>query len=85
MPAIWERLVRQLRAKGHSSESAYAIATSSLQKSGNLKPGTRTATPKGIARGKMTPAARAKDRAKSGAHKTSDYQYNKGTNRATLK
>ena len=28
MPAILDRLVKQLRAKGHSKDSAYAIATS---------------------------------------------------------
>jgi len=37
MPKILERLVSQLKAQGKSDEAAYAIATSSLQKSGNLK------------------------------------------------
>jgi hypothetical protein len=63
MPAILERLVNQLKAKGKSKSSAYAIATSALQKSGNLKKGTQKATPKGAKRGKMTPEQRKKDRA----------------------
>lgn len=86
MPAILERLVGQLRAKGKSKASAYAIATSALQKSGNLKKGTQKATTKGTKRGKMTPSARAKDRAKKNTkHKSTDYSYSKKTNRATLK
>jgi hypothetical protein len=64
MPAILDRLVKQLQAKGNSRAAAYAIATASLQKSGNLKPGTRTATAQGRRRGVMTPKARARSRAK---------------------
>jgi len=41
MPAVLEKLVKKLKAKGKSESSAYAIATSSLQKAGKLKPGTR--------------------------------------------
>jgi hypothetical protein len=41
MPAILDRLVSQLKAKGHSQKSAYAIAVSQLQKSGNLKKGSK--------------------------------------------
>lgn len=88
MPAILDRLVKQLRAKGKSKEAAFAIATSSLQKSGNLKKGTKKATTKGKRRGKMTPAARAKDRAvKYSKTKKSPkaYKYNAKTNLATLK
>lgn len=86
MPKILERLVSQLQAKGKSKESAYAIATKALQRSGNLKPGTTEATAKGKRRGAMTPAARAKDRAaKRGNHKPSDYKYNRKTNLATLR
>lgn len=86
MPKILERLVSQLRAKGKSKQAAYAIATSALQKSGNLKPGTQKATEKGKRRGAMTPAARAKDRAaKRANHKPSDYKYNRKTNLATLR
>ncbi len=86
MPKILERLVSQLKAKGKSDAAAHAIAVSALQKSGNLKPGTQTATAKGTRRGNMTPGERAKDRAskKSGKGKSA-YKYNKQTNRATLK
>lgn len=85
MPPILERLVQQLQAKGYSKSSAFAIGTKSLQKAGDLKPGSRTATPKGQRRGRMTPKARAIDRAakRSGRHPL-DYKYNKRTNRATL-
>ena len=86
MPKILERLVSQLKAKGKSESAAYAIATSALQKSGNLKPGSTKATPKGKRRGAMTPGQRAKDRAaKKSGNKKSDYNYNAKTNRATLK
>lgn len=85
MPAILERLVSQLRAKGKSKSSAFAIATSALQKSGNLKKGTQTATAKGKKRGAMTPSQRAKDRASKVSGKSaSKYKYSKKTNRATL-
>jgi hypothetical protein len=88
MPAILERLVQQLMDKGHSRQEAYAIATSTLQKSGSLKKGTQEATTKGKKRGEMGASGRAKDRAsKEGGskHKPSDYKYAKKTNRATLK
>lgn len=90
MPKILDRLVSQLKAKGHNDRAAHAIAVSSLQKSGNLdKHGEATA--KGRKRGEMTPAQRAKDRAikyssKTGKrHRASDYSYSPKTNRATLK
>lgn len=86
MPKILERLVSQLKAKGKSESSAYAIATAALQRSGNLKPGTQKATAKGKRRGSMTPSERAKDRAsKKSGHKKSAYKYNSKTNQATLK
>lgn len=86
MPKILDRLVRQLKAKGHGDKSAYAIATKALQKSGNLKKGTQQATAKGKRRGNMTPGERAKDReSKKTGHKKSEYKYNAKTNRATLK
>jgi hypothetical protein len=86
MPAILERLVSQLQAKGKSKQAAYAIATAALQKSGNLKKGSTKATAKGKKRGAMTPGQRAKDRAsKISGKKKSSYKYNKKTNRATLK
>lgn len=83
MPKILDRLVSQLKKNGKSEKQAYAIATSQLQKSGNLKKGTTKATAKGKRRGKMTPAARAKDRAaKHEGGKPSDYKYNKKNNSA---
>ncbi len=85
MPAILDRLVRQLRAKGHSNQEAHAIATATLKKSGNLN-SDGSATAQGIRRGKMTPGERAKDRAsKRSGRSTKEYKYNKRTNRATLK
>lgn len=86
MPAILNRLVSQLKAKGHNDEAARAIAVAALQRSGNLKPGTEEATAKGIKRGNMSPGERAKDRAaKRSGRKTTEYNYNSRTNRATLK
>lgn len=41
MPKILEELVGKLKAKGHDEQSAWAIATAQLQKSGKLRPGTR--------------------------------------------
>lgn len=83
MPKILDRLVKQLTTNGKSKDAAYAIATKALQKSGNLKPGTTEATAKGIKRGNMTPAERAKDRAaKESGGKPSDYKYNKHNNSA---
>ena len=64
MPAILDRLVNQLQAKGKPKSNAFAIATKTLQKSGNLKPGTQEATTKGAKRGAMSPEARKQDRAK---------------------
>lgn len=83
MPKILDRLVSQLEAKGKPKSNAYAIAVSALQKSGNLKPGSIEPTAKGIKRGNMTPAERAKDRVKG--HDPSDLKYNSKTNRATLR
>lgn len=64
MPKILERLVSQLQAKGKSKSSAFAIATASLQRAGDLQKGSNKPTAKGIVRGNMTPAARAKSRAR---------------------
>lgn len=86
MPAILERLVNQLQAKGKSKSSAYAIATAVLQRSGNLKKGTQQATSKGKRRGAMSPSERAKDRAAKKSDKsTTAYKYSSKTNTATLK
>ena len=74
MPKILDRLVSQLKAKGHDKSSAYAIATKALQRSGNLKKGTQEATPKGERRGDMSPGERAKDRqARYSGGSPSDY------------
>lgn len=60
MPKIWEDAVKQIR-KSSPGVNPYAVATATLQKAGELKKGTRTATAKGIARGKMTRAQRHKN------------------------
>lgn len=87
MPKLLERLVSQLKAKGMSESQAFAVATKSLQKAGDLKPGTQDLTEKGAKRQAMGAAGRAKDRAaaKSGKHKPGEYKYNQLTNRARLK
>jgi hypothetical protein len=86
VPKILDRLVKQLQQKGMDKSSAYAIATSRLQKSGNLRKGTNQPTKKGIRRGNMTPYQRAKDRASKRTGKsTSKFKYNSKTNRATLR
>jgi len=66
MPAILEDAVKSIMKKNPelSKSSAYAIATKQLQKSGDLKEGTATATEKGKRRGEMSEATRAKTRAK---------------------
>lgn len=58
MPKILDEAVKQLKAKGWGTSSAYAIGTAALQKSGSLKKGHNTATRKGIRRGAMTRAER---------------------------
>jgi len=86
MPAILERLVKQLQAKGKSKQAAFAIATSALQKSGNLKKGTQKATAQGARRGAMTPAQRSNNRAaKRSKKRPSAFRYNAKTNRSRLK
>lgn len=47
MPKILEDLRKKVQAKGASKSSAYAIATSALQKQGKLKKGTQKVTRKG--------------------------------------
>ena len=65
MPKILEDAVESIMKKNPkmSKSSAYAIATKSLQKSGDLKEGTVEATKKGDRRGEMSKATRAKTRA----------------------
>lgn len=80
-PPILRRLLIQLRQKGITGGKAHAIATSSLQRSGNLKPHSTTPTAKGIKRGNMTPGQRANDRAaKYNGGKPSDYKYQSHNN-----
>jgi hypothetical protein len=64
MPAIWKRAVEKIKASS-PDVNPYAVATASLQKAGDLKPGTRTATKKGIRRGQMSEAQRHRTPAKS--------------------
>lgn len=83
MPKILDRLVFQLKKNGMGEKQAYAVAVSQLQKSGNLKKGSTQATKKGLKRGEMSPAERAKDRAaKRSGGKASDYKYNRRNNTA---
>lgn len=79
-PALLTRLIRQLRRNGKSQAEARAIAVASLQRSGNLKAGSTEATAKGVKRGKMTPAERAKDRASK--RRKGKYKYNPHNNTA---
>lgn len=53
MPKIWEDAVKAIR-KSSPNVNEYAVATSALQKAGELKPGTREATAFGKKRGKMS-------------------------------
>ena len=86
MTRILKRLVSQLKNKGHNKKSSYAIATSKLQKSGNLKGGSNKPTLKGSIAGRKTPAQRAIKRAvKLSGKLPSAYNYSSITNRATLK
>lgn len=61
MPEVWESLVKQLEKKNYSKNSAYAIATSTLTKAGELKPGTRELTKFGKQRNGLGHAGRHKD------------------------
>lgn len=86
MPKILDRLVNQLQGKGMPKSKAFAVATSSLQKAGDLKAGSQTLTPKGEKRQEMGAAGRAKDRAAKRANgNPADYKYNAKTNTATKK
>jgi len=66
MPQILDDAVRSIRKENPklSESSAYAIATKQLQKSGDLREGTQEPTKKGLRRGEMSKATRAKTRAK---------------------
>jgi hypothetical protein len=62
MPAILDKAVQKIRARGVKTSSAYPIAVASLQKAGDLKPGTLAATAKGTKRGAMSAKQRAATR-----------------------
>ena len=65
-PAILKKAVHSIKKDnpGMKDGAAYAIATKTLQKSGDLKKGTDDATDKGKRRGEMSKRTRAKTRAK---------------------
>ena len=65
-PAILRKAVHSIQKEnpGMSKDSAYAIGTSTLQKSGDLRKGTDDATDKGKRRGEMSKRTRAATRAK---------------------
>lgn len=84
-PPIKNRLIAQLVERGYGVEKSTKIAHRSLVNSGNLNE-DGTATAKGIARGDMSPAERAIDRAikySKKKDKPENYQYDPQTNRAT--
>jgi len=58
MPAILDKAVRKIRARGVAKASAYPIAVASLQKAGDIKRGHLTPTKKGVTRGQMSAAER---------------------------
>jgi len=62
MPKLLKILISRLKKKGKTPAQAYAIAVSSLQKAGDLKPWTTEATAQWKKRGNMTHAERAKAR-----------------------
>jgi len=83
MPAIVQRLKRQLASKGNKNSESMAIAI--LKKNGILSSGGKL-TAKGKKRQALGKDGRAKDRAaKYNGGKPSDYKYNPKTNRATKK
>jgi hypothetical protein len=61
VPRILDEAVKQLKAKGWPTSNAYAIATSTLQKSGSLKKGHNTPTKQGVKRGAMTQGQRRRN------------------------
>jgi len=65
MPAIWKKAVEKIKAQS-PGVNPYAVATASLQKAGDLKPGTREATKKGETRGKHSEEWRHAHPAKDG-------------------
>ena len=62
MPHILDRAVSKIKARGVPESKAYAFAVSRLQKAGELEKGSLKATAKGVKRGRMTSAERARTR-----------------------
>ena len=58
MPKILEDAVARIKGRGVPEKSAWPMAVSSMQKAGNLKPGSLKATSQGVARGQMSRAQR---------------------------
>lgn len=83
MPALFERLKRQLASRG--VKGAAGMAAALLRKRGQMD-GKGNLTAKGKKRQALGNAGRAKDRAaKRSGGKASDYSYNPKTNRAKRK
>jgi hypothetical protein len=59
MPRILDAAVKRIKAK-RQVDNPYAVATSTLQKAGELKPGSNKPTAKGVKRGQMSRAQRHK-------------------------
>jgi hypothetical protein len=57
MPKILDKAVSKIKANS-PGVNPYAAATASLQRAGDLKPGTQQATPRGVARGQMSEGQR---------------------------
>lgn len=57
LPPIMDKAVKQIK-KSSPGVNPYAVASATLQKAGELKPGTNKPTSKGTARGQMTRAQR---------------------------
>lgn len=62
MPGLLDKAVDRIKARGVKTNAAWPIAVSSLQRAGDLKPGSLQLTAKGKKRQAMTPAERAKTR-----------------------
>ena len=58
MPGLLDKAVNRIKGRGVPTKNAWPMAVASLQKAGDLKPGSVKATPKGVARNQMTRAQR---------------------------
>lgn len=61
MPGLLDKAVKRIASRGVPAKSAWPIAVASLQKAGDLKPGSVKPTAKGVARNKMSRAMRQKN------------------------